>query len=142
MVPSLFTSVRLERSDAQPQTPPKVSGKVAGSSVSVVAPEPTAMRKRPPFLGSARAALTNMLCAATALIPAAMASWTKSRRDIFPFAASLVIDLISIELFSPEIAVSELARRLRPRAIKTVTTCHHSALDRAENQTMYYWPKA
>jgi hypothetical protein len=40
-----------------------------------------------------------------------MANCTKSRRDIFPFAANLVIDLISMELFSLEIAVSELARR-------------------------------
>src|SRR5262245_44896106 len=36
--PSASTSVRLERIEAQPQMPLKVSGKVAGSSESVVAP--------------------------------------------------------------------------------------------------------
>ena len=43
----------------------------------------------PPFFGSARTALANIGLPAVAVMPAASASWTKSRRETLPWPASL-----------------------------------------------------
>src|SRR5688572_29920215 len=57
------------------------------------------MRNVPPFLGSARAALTNIVWAVVAVKPAASASWTNWRRETFPrptsFSASFSFSMLS-----------------------------------------------
>ena len=69
---------------------------VAGSSESVVEPCPEPYLKVPPFLGSARAAVANMVFAAAAVMPTDMAKLMKSRRDSLPRLTALVTCFIFI----------------------------------------------